>query len=204
MPCLLQPSRVARQSACGHTWCRACLTQYFLSAVESRCFPLRCLGDEAKCTELMPPSLAHRILQLNEFSVLAKAALAAYVHTHPEELHYCPSPDCLQIYRTAPKGTFVLCPCLHRICQSCHAEAHDGFACKDCNNTDKLFSQWAELNDVKKCPGCRIPIERGEGCHHVTCIQCRTHFCWVCLKTFPKGEGIYLHMRVQHGGIGLE
>ncbi|KAJ7610849.1 hypothetical protein FB45DRAFT_993391 [Roridomyces roridus] len=165
---------------CGHTWCRACLIQYLLSAVESRYFPLECLGDEAKCTEPIPLSLARRILQPNEFNLVVKAALVAYVHTHVKDLHYCPSPDCSQIYRTGLTGTVVQCPsCLHRICPSCHAEAHD------------------------RCPECGIPIERGEGCHHVTCIQCRTHICWVCLKTFPKGEGIYAHMRVEHGGIGL-
>ncbi|KAF8189978.1 hypothetical protein K438DRAFT_938626 [Mycena galopus ATCC 62051] len=188
---------------CGHKWCRACLSQYLLAALDNRHFPLSCLGDEAKCTQSISLSVARTILQPNEFNSIVEASIAAYVHAHAKELHYCPSPDCIQIYRTGPKGTVVQCPsCLLRICTHCHAEAHDGFMCAE-QDGDKLFREWAASHDVKNCPGCAIPIERDEGCHHVTCIQCQTHICWVCLQTFPKGEGIYRHMREEHGGIGL-
>ncbi|KAJ7136128.1 hypothetical protein C8R44DRAFT_769764 [Mycena epipterygia] len=189
---------------CGHIWCRACLSQYLLAALENRRFPLKCLGDEAKCIERIPLTVARNILQSTEFNSVVEASLSSYVHAHAKEFHYCPSPDCLQIYRTGPKGTVVQCPaCLLRICPHCHAEAHDGFTCAEQDGGDRLFKEWAASHDVKNCPGCAIPIERDEGCHHVTCIQCQTHICWVCLKTFPKGEGIYGHMRAEHGGIGL-
>jgi len=189
---------------CGHKWCRTCLSQYLLAALDNRHFPLTCLGDEAKCTEPISLSIARSVLQPSEFNSVVEASLSAYVHAHAKEFHYCPSPDCMQIYRTGPKGTVVQCPsCLLRICSHCHAEAHDGFACAEQDGGDKLFKEWAASHDVKNCPGCAIPIERDEGCHHVTCIQCQTHICWVCLQTFPKGEGIYKHMREEHGGIGL-
>ncbi|KAJ6499528.1 hypothetical protein C8R47DRAFT_1175516 [Mycena vitilis] len=189
---------------CGHRWCRACLAQYLLAAIDNRRFPLTCLGNEAKCTERVSLSVARSVLQPSEFNSVVEASVSSYVHAHAKEFHYCPSPDCLQIYRTGPKGTVVQCPsCLLRICTHCHAEAHDGFACVEQDGGDKLFKEWAATHDVKNCPGCAIPIERDEGCHHVTCIQCQTHICWVCLQTFPKGEGIYKHMREEHGGIGL-
>ncbi|KAJ7791950.1 hypothetical protein B0H14DRAFT_3499930 [Mycena olivaceomarginata] len=171
-------------------WCRACLSQYLLAALDNRHFPLTCLGDEAKCTESISLSTARSVLQPDEFNSVVVASVSAYVHAHAKELHYCPSPDCIQIYRTGPKGTVVQCPsCLLRICSHCHAEAHDGFPCAEQQDGDKLFKEWVASHDVKNCPGCAIPIERDEGCHHVT--------------TFPKGEGIYRHMREEHGGIGL-
>jgi hypothetical protein len=189
---------------CGHTWCRPCLGKYLLAAIDNRHFPLSCLGDEAKCSELIPLTAAREILQTSEFNAVVDASISSYVHAHAKQFHYCPSPDCTQIYRTGPKGTVVQCPaCLLRICPHCHAEAHDGFPCAEQDGGDKLFKKWAASHDVKNCPGCAIPIERDEGCHHVTCIQCQTHICWVCLQTFPKGEGIYAHMRAEHGGIGL-
>ncbi|KAJ7218286.1 hypothetical protein C8J57DRAFT_1395122 [Mycena rebaudengoi] len=189
---------------CGHTWCRPCLGKYLLAAIDNRYFPLSCLGDEAKCSELIPLTAAREILQTSEFNAVVDASISSYVHAHAKQFHYCPSPDCTQIYRTGPKGTVVQCPaCLLRICPHCHAEAHDGFPCAEQDGGDKLFKKWAASHDVKNCPGCAIPIERDEGCHHVTCIQCQTHICWVCLQTFPKGEGIYAHMRAEHGGIGL-
>ncbi|KAJ6590500.1 hypothetical protein DFH09DRAFT_975845 [Mycena vulgaris] len=189
---------------CGHRWCRACLAQYLLAAIDNRRFPLTCLGNEAKCSEHIPLTVARNVLQPSEFNSVVEASVSSYVHANAKEFHYCPSPDCLQIYRTGPKGTVVQCPaCLLRICPHCHAEAHDGFACAEQDGGDRLFKEWAASHDVKNCPGCAIPIERDEGCHHVTCIQCQTHICWVCLQTFPKGEGIYGHMRTEHGGIGL-
>ncbi|KAJ3779827.1 hypothetical protein GGU10DRAFT_280242, partial [Lentinula aff. detonsa] len=55
--------------------------------------------------------------------------------------------------------------------------------------------------NVKNCPLCKVHIERAEGCNHITCIHCQTHICWVCMQTFPGGDGIYNHMRAEHGGI---
>jgi len=35
---------------------------------------------------------------------------------------------------------------------------------------------------TKQCPGCQRPIEKNEGCDHMTCITCRHEFCWRCMK----------------------
>ncbi|KAG5637613.1 hypothetical protein H0H81_003947 [Sphagnurus paluster] len=189
---------------CGHAWCRECLSRYLKSSVDNKYFPLTCLGSNAKCTEHIPLHIARRLLNDSEFDTIVDAAFAAHVQSHTDEFHYCPTPDCRQIYRPAPRDTVLQCPsCLLRICPSCHVEAHDGFACPDPEADNKLFREWMRSNDVKPCPGCKIPIERAEGCNHMTCTQCKTHSCWVCLQTFPKGDGIYDHMRAKHGGIGL-
>ncbi|KAG5641386.1 hypothetical protein DXG03_005353 [Asterophora parasitica] len=189
---------------CGHTWCRDCFTRYLTSSVDNKYFPLTCLGNDAKCTEPIPLQAARKLLTAPEFDATVDAAFAAHIHSRPDEFHYCPSPDCPQIYRSASRDTVLQCPsCLLRICPNCHVEAHDGFACPDPEADNNLFKEWARNHDVKPCPGCKVLIERAEGCNHMMCTQCRTHICWVCLQTFPKGDGIYDHMRATHGGIGL-
>ncbi|KAG6856331.1 hypothetical protein H0H87_005532 [Tephrocybe sp. NHM501043] len=189
---------------CGHTWCRDCIARYLTSSVNNRYFPLTCLGKNAKCTELIPLQVARKVLTIPEFDSVLDAAYAAYIHTRSEEFHYCPTPDCPQTYRRAPRDTVLQCPsCLLRICPNCHVEAHDGFACPDPEGDKNLFREWMKNHDVKPCPGCKVLIERAEGCNHMTCTQCKTHICWVCLQTFPGGNGIYDHMRTAHGGIGL-
>jgi hypothetical protein len=189
---------------CGHTWCRSCLSNYLISSIDNTLFPLKCLGSEAKCSKLIPISIARVILSAEDFQAIISASFSAHVHSRPDEFHYCPTPDCLQIYRTAPQGTMLQCPsCLLRICLNCHVEYHDGFDCPERDGGDRLFKDWAKKHDVKNCPGCKIPIERAEGCNHMTCSRCQTHICWVCMETFPRGEGIYDHMRSMHGGIGL-
>ena len=190
---------------CGHQWCRACLTGYLTSAVENKTFPLRCLGDDATCTECIPLGLSRKLLSAAEFNAVIESAFWVYVHSRPDEFHHCPTPDCTQVYRTAPPNTVLQCPsCLVRICPACRIEYHDGMTCEERDVAeDKLFNEWTSNHDVKSCPGCRVPIERSEGCNHMTCTRCQTHSCWECLATFPRGEGIYEHMRLQHGGIGL-
>jgi hypothetical protein len=188
--------------SCGHSWCRVCLKNYITSSIDNKYFPLTCLGNEAKCTEKIPLTLAREILSASEFDAVVNAAFSLHVQSRLDEFHYCPSPDCPQIYRTTGRDTVLQCPsCLLRLCSNCHVEAHDGFACPE--SEDSLFQEWLKNNDVKNCPGCKIPIERSEGCNHMTCTQCQTHICWVCLQTFPRGEGIYDHMRSVHGDIGL-
>ncbi|PSR76182.1 hypothetical protein PHLCEN_2v8605 [Hermanssonia centrifuga] len=190
---------------CGHSWCKVCLTNYLLASVDTKVFPLTCLGNEARCSHPVPLSITRDILDPRDFTSVSRASFLAYIQSKPSEFHYCPTPDCEQVYRSAPPDTVLQCPsCLVRICGNCHVEFHEGSRCPTRESDDeRLFEQWTQSHDVKNCPGCKVPIERAEGCNHVTCIRCKTHICWVCLSTFTKGEDVYDHMRNVHGGIGL-
>ena len=189
---------------CGHSWCRTCFQNYLTAASEQKFFPLTCLGNEGKCTERISLYTAKEVLSAADFDTMVSAAFDTYVQTHPEELHYCPTPDCPQVFRPAPEGIFLQCPsCLVRICPTCKADAHDGLTCTEFKDGDNLFKEWADQRDVKRCPGCHIAIEKDEGCNHMKCTVCQTHICWMCMKTFPGGDGIYGHMRSEHGSFGL-
>jgi len=190
---------------CGHTWCKQCLCNYMLASIDNRLFPLKCLGDEARCTHAISLDVAQEVLSPNQFDKVVNASFLSYIHARPTEFYYCPTPDCPQIYRSAPKDTVLQCPsCLVRICPHCHVEYHDGSSCIDREKEDnKLFDEWAKNHDVKNCPKCKAHIERVAGCNHMTCAQCRTHICWVCLSTFNTSEEVYDHLHCQHGGIGI-
>ena len=204
-PVCLEPPMMPVSLRCGHKWCKSCFVAYLTAAAGTRSFPISCLGNQGKCTTLVPMNLAREELLPADFDALALAAFHAYVQARPGEYHYCPTPDCPQAYPTGPRNAPLSCPsCLARICPSCHVEYHEGITCADREDGgDRLFQEWMRNHDVKKCPGCHAPIERAAGCNHMTCTRCHTHTCWVCLATFPQGQGIYDHMREFHGGIGL-
>ncbi|KAF8271844.1 hypothetical protein EI94DRAFT_1719622 [Lactarius quietus] len=204
-PVCFDPPVTPIYASCGHQWCKSCLVAYLSAASGRRSFPISCLGNQGRCTALIPIRLAKMVLTPTNFDALVLAAFHAYVQARPNEYHYCPTPDCPQAYPTGPQNAVISCPsCLARICPSCHVEFHEGVTCADREDGgDRLFQEWLQTHDVKMCPGCAAPIERAEGCNHMTCTRCHTHTCWVCLQTFPQGQGIYAHMRDFHGGIGL-
>jgi hypothetical protein len=37
---------------------------------------------------------------------------------------------------------------------------------------------------TRKCPRCKVPIEKNRGCNHMICLHCGTDFCWSCGCTF--------------------
>ncbi|KAF8156708.1 hypothetical protein B0H34DRAFT_471848 [Crassisporium funariophilum] len=189
---------------CGHSWCRMCLQRYLKASVDQKFFPLTCLGNNAKCKERINLGIAREILSAGDFDAVVNAAFACHLQTHADEFQFCPTPDCPQVYPSAPEGVFLQCPaCLVRICPNCKTDAHDGLTCDENNGGDGMFQEWVGAHDVKQCPGCKMAIEKDEGCNHMVCTVCQTHICWMCMKTFPKGEGIYGHMRSEHGTWGL-
>ncbi|XP_040329508.1 cullin-9 isoform X8 [Herpailurus yagouaroundi] len=43
----------------------------------------------------------------------------------------------------------------------------------------------------KRCPSCQAPIEKNEGCLHMTCAKCNHGFCWRCLKSWKPSHKDY-------------
>ncbi|PPR08209.1 hypothetical protein CVT24_001373 [Panaeolus cyanescens] len=190
---------------CGHEYCRECLQRYHNTSVVIGFFPLVCHGNGGKCNKKIALDIARRILAPIHWDQVVGAALKDHVRRHPDEFHYCPNPDCNEIYRPAPEGIVYTCPsCYLRICPNCDGEEHKNLTCAEVKEGVGEYRVWAEKHNVKQCPKCKVGIEKAAGCNHMTCAMCKTHICWVCLQTFPDGESaIYDHMRNKHGSIGL-
>ena len=45
---------------------------------------------------------------------------------------------------------------------------------------DKIYKGWAENFGAHQCPKCGVPIEKNEGCNHMSCPQCNHYWCWAC------------------------
>jgi len=64
---------------------------------------------------------------------------------------------------------------------------------------ERLNDEFARQHGIKKCPQCKVWIEKTEGCNHMSC-KCGAHICWVCMGIFTP-DTIYNHMNMAHGGI---
>ncbi|XP_064637638.1 E3 ubiquitin-protein ligase RNF14-like isoform X2 [Lineus longissimus] len=50
----------------------------------------------------------------------------------------------------------------------------------------------------KKCPNCSTHIQKIDGCNKMTCIKCRTYFCWLCKGVLSRTNP-YTHFNVPDG-----
>ena len=64
------------------------------------------------------------------------------------------------------------------------------------NSAESENLNWIIAN-TKPCPKCKRPIEKNQGCMHMTCSQCKHQFCWLCLADYARifDEGNSAHKK---------
>lgn len=96
-------------------------------------------------------------------------------------------------------GENVECGQGHGFCWKCSMDPHEPCSCELwCKWKDVVISNMSEedrariageaqanaqwiMKNTKPCPNCKSPIQKDEGCNHMTCKTCKHDFCWVCL-----------------------
>ncbi|KAJ3220839.1 E3 ubiquitin-protein ligase arih2 [Clydaea vesicula] len=92
----------------------------------------------------------------------------------------------------------VLCPnCEDSLCFSCgESPFHENIGCSKYmkhiiiknQDTEKVANFKWKLENSKRCPQCKIMINRDEGCNKVDCTYCGYIFCWSCEGKFENGN----------------
>ena len=102
-------------------------------------------------------------------------------------IQLCPHPNCESYAKTNDKNNYyVTCLEGHKFCFKCLKNWHGKEKCKI--DRDSKFEKWKNSKNVKKCPRCKYFIEKNEGCNHMTCINCKFEWCWLCLKESLPGH----------------
>lgn len=177
----------------SHIFCTPCLRTYLLerlsqalrgdSIVVARC--PACPGDSWRMHE----SCAARILLPEEMDDWRQQQYLDAV-----EKIYCPNPRCseaLQLEDGCRSTQNTACPlCRTPICVPCRSVAHKGMSCskwqssaKSMGGSDVALRKLAKKLQWRRCPRCRIVVERNEGCKHMTC-RCGHQFCFLCGSTW--------------------
>ncbi|CAI6334020.1 unnamed protein product [Periconia digitata] len=87
--------------------------------------------------------------------------------------------------------------CNLAFCQICLASWHGDFVrCEPRDSAQLTEEDQASLNFIMKncspCPTCSVPCQKSHGCNHMTCFQCKSHFCYLC-AAWLRPENPYEH-----------
>ncbi|KAF2300199.1 hypothetical protein GH714_010634 [Hevea brasiliensis] len=114
--------------------------------------------------------------------------LRSYIEDN-RKTKWCPAPGCeYAVDFGGGGGSFdVSCLCSYSFCWNCTEEAHRPVDCGTVakwilkNSAESENMNWILANS-KPCPKCKRPIEKNQGCMHMTCTPpCKFEFCWLCL-----------------------
>ena len=185
-------NRTTIHRQCDGNFCDSCFGAYIRLQITQGKWEVEC----ANCSLLLSEEIIQRFLQ--DYPLLQEhfARLLADAYTDPL-VKTCP--NCCVLTRVKEELTkhLVCSECHFDWCFSCHAPWHKGMNCKDFKRGSKLFKAWTKsttegTKNARRCPKCKVFIQRLEGCDQMSCPRCRTQFCYLC------GERI-VHSRILGG-----
>ncbi|KAI1459626.1 hypothetical protein F4805DRAFT_48202 [Annulohypoxylon moriforme] len=209
-PACLSEAENPIQTQCGHIYCFECFEKLCVSSTTQDTATQICcighVGQDGICSKIIGLPELQEHLSSTAFEELLEQSFASYIRLHPESFRDCPSVDCGYFYRTSATSKMRTCPnCLVPVCTSCHSQ-HGTMTCADYRDISTggyaAFEKLKKEIGIKDCPKCKTPLEKTDGCDHMTC-RCGAHICWVCLKVFEASGLCYSHMNREHNGIGL-
>lgn len=65
------------------------------------------------------------------------------------------------------------------------------------SDRDTVLSTIQILRECQLCPQCSVPVSKTEGCDHMQCGKCGTHFCWRCVDVLPEDGGYGDHIKIR-------
>lgn len=178
-----QGDSAAIKLECGCIWCRDCLTEVFTrSTTDRELMPPKCCNKD----QPIPSDQARKILAGKEHRALWQTWYSKREEWQEGALH-CPVRGCgefiPQALQTQSRSGILQChECKTRICPKCKNIHHGAKACpKPGDDADAYaFDAMMEGSKWMRCPGCKVPTSRDEGCNHMQCLLCRCNFCFIC------------------------
>ena len=190
----MEASLKISMAGCAHSFCSDCFRLYLSlkvtdegqGSVETKC-------PFFQCKQTVPVSLFKHLLPEPLFIKHQDWIRNFFVSSNSKWIKWCPNPlGCVNaiVSHTVSRGS---CKCGFSFCWKCSSESHVPVKCDFAakwnlkNSSESENVSWIIAN-TKPCPKCRKPIEKNQGCNHMTCSSrsggCGTEFCWMCLQAW--------------------
>ncbi|KAI3747001.1 hypothetical protein L6452_09443 [Arctium lappa] len=182
------PHDMIKTVACGHPFCSTCWTAYISVSINDGpgCLSLRC--PLPSCGAAIGVNMVNNLASDEDKKKYHHYLLRSYIEDN-RKTKWCPAPgcDCAVEFDLGSGSYDVSCHCSYGFCWNCTEEAHRPVDCETVskwvlkNSAESENMNWILANS-KPCPRCKRPIEKNQGCMHMTCTPpCKFEFCWLCL-----------------------
>ncbi|KAK4480202.1 hypothetical protein RD792_013264 [Penstemon davidsonii] len=184
-------------AACGHPFCFVCWQGYISTAINDGpgCLMLRC--PDPSCGAAIGQDMVNTLTNIDDRGKYNRYFLRSFVEDN-RKTKWCPAPGCdYAVDFIVGGGSYdITCQCSHSFCWKCVEEAHRPVDCGTVskwimkNSAESENMNWILANS-KPCPKCKRPIEKNQGCMHITCTPpCKFEFCWsncrLCLGAWSE------------------
>ncbi|CAN6447413.1 unnamed protein product [Victoria cruziana] len=182
------PHGVMHAAVCGHHFCTSCWKGYISTSINDGpgCLMLRC--PDPACGAAVSQDMINLLASQEDKEKYSRYLLRSYIEDN-RKTKWCPAPGCeYAVEFIAGSSNYdVTCNCSYNFCWNCTEEAHRPVDCETVakwilkNSAESENMNWILANS-KPCPKCKRPIEKNQGCMHITCTPpCKFEFCWLCL-----------------------
>ncbi|KAK6156448.1 hypothetical protein DH2020_010696 [Rehmannia glutinosa] len=180
-------------AACGHPFCVICWQGYVGTAINDGpgCLMLRC--PDPSCGAAIGQDMVNKLASNDDKEKYNRYFVRSFVEDN-RKTKWCPAPGCeYAVDFVVGSGNYdVNCRCSYSFCWNCVEEAHRPVDCGTVskwilkNSAESENMNWILANS-KPCPKCKRPIEKNQGCMHITCTPpCKFEFCWLCLGAWTE------------------
>ncbi|KAG8390715.1 hypothetical protein BUALT_Bualt01G0112300 [Buddleja alternifolia] len=184
-------------AACGHPFCIVCWQGYISTSINGGpgCLMLRC--PDPSCSAAVGQDMVIKYASKDDIEKYNRYFLRSFVEDNRKH------PDAIMLWilllvveamiSLAAAPTVFAGVDIHSIkLLQCVEEAHRPVDCGTVakwilkNSAESENMNWILANS-KPCPKCKRPIEKNQGCMHITCTPpCKYEFCWLCLGAWSE------------------
>ncbi len=170
--------------SCGHDFCVECWEIYLKEKINnSNVVKITCM--QHGCGVVLSKDFIKTILNNDDALIkkYEKFLERQNLLMSQKNVKFCPIPDC-DGYAEKKDNKYVKCNFGHDFCFECLKQPHGKQKCQEIIDAD--FEEWKKHKIVKRCPNCKIWTEKNEGCNHMTCVECKFQWCWLCQKKYSS------------------